>query len=37
MTPAREGGVLIDYEDPEVRRSFVEANRKQVSSAPCLP
>jgi hypothetical protein len=29
MTPVREGGVLIDYEDedPEVRRYFVEANR----------
>jgi mannose-6-phosphate isomerase-like protein (cupin superfamily) len=29
--PVREGGVLIDYEDedPEVRRYFVEANRKE--------
>jgi len=31
MTPVREGGVLIDYddEDPEVRRNFIEANRRQ--------
>jgi len=30
LTPVREGGVLIDYEDedPEVRRYFIEANRK---------
>jgi hypothetical protein len=29
--PVREGGVLIDYEDedPEVRRYFIEANRKE--------
>jgi hypothetical protein len=27
----REGGVMIDYEDedPEVRRYFIEANRKE--------
>ncbi len=31
FTPVREGGRLIDYEDedPEVRRYFVEANRKE--------
>jgi hypothetical protein len=30
LTPVREGGVLIDYEDedPEVRRYFIEANRR---------
>jgi len=29
--PVREGGVLIDYEDedPEVRRYFIEANRRE--------
>lgn len=29
--PVREGGPLIDYEDedPEVRRYFIEANRKE--------
>ncbi|HZT06362.1 MAG TPA: hypothetical protein VFC51_04980 [Chloroflexota bacterium] len=31
LTPVREGGVLIDYEDedPEVRRYFIEANRRE--------
>ena len=31
FVPVREGGVLIDYEneDPEVRRYFIEANRKE--------
>jgi mannose-6-phosphate isomerase-like protein (cupin superfamily) len=31
FTPIREGGPLIDYEDedPEVRRYFIEANRKE--------
>jgi mannose-6-phosphate isomerase-like protein (cupin superfamily) len=31
FTPVREGGPLIDYEDedPEVRRYFIEANRKE--------
>ncbi|HZT06412.1 MAG TPA: hypothetical protein VFC51_05235 [Chloroflexota bacterium] len=31
FTPVREGGPLIDYEDedPEVRRYFIEANRRE--------
>jgi hypothetical protein len=31
FVPVREGGPLIDYEDedPEVRRYFIEANRKE--------
>lgn len=35
LTSVREGGALIDYEDedPKVRRYFIEANRREGSSA----
>jgi hypothetical protein len=39
FTPVREGGPLIDYEDedPEVRRYFVEANRKEGAECTMPP